>query len=66
MRFPVDVVFRNELLRSGKNLPTCYTQAEYEERAAKCREEATRSRSFAVWVGIERGGKEHEIARGLK
>lgn len=66
MRFPVYVVFRNEALRSGRDVQTCYTQAEYEDRAAKCHEEAARSRSFAVWVGIEKGGKEHEIARGIK
>ena len=64
LTFPMDVVFRNELLRSGKNLSPINSQEEFDARKADYEKQALRLRKFAVWVGIMRGQKEVEIARG--
>lgn len=64
MKFPVQVVFRNELLRSGKNLPECATKEDLDARIEKCRAEAKKARRFAVWVAIDSRGQETELARG--
>lgn len=65
MKFPCAVVFRNEVIRSGKDLPECASQEEMDRRTAEYKIQAKNKRSFAVWVAIEyRTGKEIELARG--
>ena len=65
IKFPCAVVFRNELLRSGKNLPDCASQEELDQRAETYRAQAKLKRAFCVWVAVEfKTGREVEIARG--
>lgn len=64
MKFPVEIVFRNELLRSGRELPTCHNEEDYAQRAEEYKRKAKSLRRFSVWVAIDSNGRETEIARG--
>lgn len=65
MKFPCSVVFRNDALRSGRNLPDCATQEELDRRTEEYKSQAKRMRKFCSWVAIEfHSGKEIELARG--